>query len=89
MTRSSDEMVMLQTIAGYDLNAYNSQDRLVPQYLESNLDPEIQSAIEPAIGVLVAAGAKTGDVALEMNTDRAVTFAEASAYHAEYIAKSP
>jgi aspartyl-tRNA(Asn)/glutamyl-tRNA(Gln) amidotransferase subunit A len=53
------------------------------------LQPEIQAAIEQALAILVRLGGEPRDVPLEVSTDRTVMRAEAYAYHAEYIAKTP
>ena len=59
------------------------------EFFYADLHPEVQAAIDKALTVLVAAGAESADVPLEVSTDRTVIRAEAYAYHAEYIAKTP
>jgi aspartyl-tRNA(Asn)/glutamyl-tRNA(Gln) amidotransferase subunit A len=59
------------------------------EFFYTNLHPEVQAAIDQALAVLVTVGGETRDVPLEVSTDRTVIRAEAYAYHAEYIAKSP
>jgi aspartyl-tRNA(Asn)/glutamyl-tRNA(Gln) amidotransferase subunit A len=59
------------------------------EFFCANLQPEIQSAFDQALAVLVMIGAEARDVPLEVSMDRIVVRAEAYAYHAEYIAKTP
>jgi len=59
------------------------------EFFYENLHPEVQAAIERALAVLGTLGAETHDVALQVSTDRTVIRAEAYAYHAEYLAKTP
>jgi aspartyl-tRNA(Asn)/glutamyl-tRNA(Gln) amidotransferase subunit A len=59
------------------------------EFFYANLDAEVQAAIDRALSVMVAIGAETRDVSIEVSTDRTVLRAEAYAYHSEYIAKSP
>ena len=59
------------------------------EFFYENLHPEVQAAIDRALTVLGTLGAETHDVALQVSTDRTVIRAEAYAYHAEYIAKTP
>ena len=59
------------------------------EFFYADVAPEIQAALNRALGVLEAIGAKTADVPLEVSKDRSVIRAEAYAYHAEYVRKSP
>jgi aspartyl-tRNA(Asn)/glutamyl-tRNA(Gln) amidotransferase subunit A len=59
------------------------------EFYYADLDPEVQAAIDQALAILVTVGGETRDVPLEASTDRTVIRAEAYAYHAEYIAKTP
>jgi aspartyl-tRNA(Asn)/glutamyl-tRNA(Gln) amidotransferase subunit A len=59
------------------------------EFFFANLDPEIQATFDQALAVLVRIGAETRDVPLEVSKDRTVIRAEAYAYHAEYMAKTP
>jgi aspartyl-tRNA(Asn)/glutamyl-tRNA(Gln) amidotransferase subunit A len=59
------------------------------EFFYSNLDPDIQAAIDQALAVLVRVGGETRDVPLEVSKDRTVVRAEAYTFHAEYIAKTP
>ena len=56
-----------------------------------SVDPEIQAGVNEALSILRKLTASTKDVALPVNkiTDRTVIAAEAYAYHAEFVAKSP
>jgi len=59
------------------------------EFFYADLHPEVQAAIDQALAVLVTVGGETREVPLEVSTDRTVIRAEAYAYHAEYIAKTP
>jgi aspartyl-tRNA(Asn)/glutamyl-tRNA(Gln) amidotransferase subunit A len=59
------------------------------EFFYANLHPEIQAAIDQALAVLVTLGGETRDMPLEVSADRTVFRAEAYAYHAEYIARTP
>jgi len=59
------------------------------EFFFASLDPEVQTAMDEALRVLVSLGAQLKDVPLEVSTDRTVIRAEAYAYHAGFIAKTP
>ena len=59
------------------------------EFFYADLDPEIQAAIDQALQVLVAAGARLVDVPLEVSGDRTVLRSEAYAAQAENITKTP
>jgi aspartyl-tRNA(Asn)/glutamyl-tRNA(Gln) amidotransferase subunit A len=59
------------------------------EFFYASLDPDIQAATDQALRTLVALGAELREAPLEVSTDRIVIRAEAYAYHAEYVAKSP
>jgi aspartyl-tRNA(Asn)/glutamyl-tRNA(Gln) amidotransferase subunit A len=52
------------------------------------LDPEVASAIEKALGVLRAQFAEMHEIELPVPTDRTLQSAESYAYHAEFIARA-
>ena len=59
------------------------------QVFYEDLDPEVNSAIEQALGVLQAVSGEIHEVELAVPTDRALQAAESYAYHAEFVARSP
>jgi aspartyl-tRNA(Asn)/glutamyl-tRNA(Gln) amidotransferase subunit A len=59
------------------------------EYYYADLQLDVQSAIDKALGVLVTLGGELQPLALEVNSDRTVLRAEAYAYHAEFIAQTP
>jgi aspartyl-tRNA(Asn)/glutamyl-tRNA(Gln) amidotransferase subunit A len=59
------------------------------EYFFEDLDREVASAVEQALGVIRALVADTREVKLEVPTDRSLQAAEAFAFHAENVAKSP
>lgn len=59
------------------------------EFFYADVHSEIQAAIDRALGLFIAMGDECRDVALDVSTDRTVFRAEAFAYHAEYIARTP
>jgi aspartyl-tRNA(Asn)/glutamyl-tRNA(Gln) amidotransferase subunit A len=59
------------------------------EFFYASLDADIQAATDQALRTLAGLGAELREVPLEVSTDRIVIRAEAYAYHAEYVAKSP
>jgi len=59
------------------------------QYFFEDLDWEVASALEQALGVVRALVADTREVKLKVPTDLSLRAAEAFAFHAENVAKSP
>lgn len=64
---------------------------VVREYFFDELDAEVAAAMEQALRVLVGLGAEVKDVRLgnSVPTDRTLQAAEAFAYHAENVARSP
>jgi Asp-tRNA(Asn)/Glu-tRNA(Gln) amidotransferase A subunit family amidase len=58
-------------------------------YFFDDLDPEVASAIEQALRDISSLGAAIREVRLDVPVDRTLQAAEAYAYHAENVAKSP
>jgi Asp-tRNA(Asn)/Glu-tRNA(Gln) amidotransferase A subunit family amidase len=58
-------------------------------YFFDDLDAEVASAIEQALRELSSLGAEIREVQLDVPIDRTLQAAEAYAYHAENVAKSP
>lgn len=58
-------------------------------YFYDDLDPEVAAAMEHALEGLRSLGAELRDVQLDVPTDRRLQMAEAYAFHAENVAKSP
>jgi aspartyl-tRNA(Asn)/glutamyl-tRNA(Gln) amidotransferase subunit A len=59
------------------------------KFFYADLDPEIASAVEQAIGVLRTLGRDLSEIEIEVPTDRTLQTAEAYAYHAESASRSP
>jgi Asp-tRNA(Asn)/Glu-tRNA(Gln) amidotransferase A subunit family amidase len=59
------------------------------QFFYENLDPEIASAMEQALGVLRTLGGDLHEIELDVPTDRTLQTAEAYAYHVEFVSRSP
>jgi aspartyl-tRNA(Asn)/glutamyl-tRNA(Gln) amidotransferase subunit A len=58
-------------------------------YFYDDLDAEVASAVEHALRGIQSLGAQLREVQLEVPTDRTLQMAEAYAFHAENVAKSP
>jgi aspartyl-tRNA(Asn)/glutamyl-tRNA(Gln) amidotransferase subunit A len=73
------------------LGARGSRVRVgIPRrFFYEDLDPEVASAVEHALGVLRTLGAEIREIELEVPTDRTLQAAESYAYHAEFVARSP
>jgi aspartyl-tRNA(Asn)/glutamyl-tRNA(Gln) amidotransferase subunit A len=59
------------------------------KFFFEDLDPEIASAAEQSLGVLTALGGDLHEIEIEVPTDRTLQTAEAYAYHAEFVSRSP
>jgi aspartyl-tRNA(Asn)/glutamyl-tRNA(Gln) amidotransferase subunit A len=58
-------------------------------YFFDDLDPEVAAAVDEALGVLLALSASLRYIHLQPDSDRTLQAAEAYAWHAESVAKSP
>jgi aspartyl-tRNA(Asn)/glutamyl-tRNA(Gln) amidotransferase subunit A len=109
MTRTvADAAIVLQAIAGYDVEETTSERIEVRDYRSvlrakisslrlgrprefffERLHPEIETAVNEALSLLgkITAGVRETDT--PASTNRSVTDAEAYAYHAESLAKTP
>jgi aspartyl-tRNA(Asn)/glutamyl-tRNA(Gln) amidotransferase subunit A len=58
-------------------------------YFNEGLDPEIRDAVDKAVSVFVKLGAEIHEVTVPISPARTVIQAEAFAYHAPSIAKTP
>ena len=54
-----------------------------------DLDPQVASALDSALGLLETFAAEVREVELQVPTDRTLQHAESYAYHAEFVARSP
>jgi len=59
------------------------------RFFYEDLDPEIGSALEHALDVLETLAGELCEVELQVPTDRTLQSAEAYAYHAQFVARSP
>jgi Asp-tRNA(Asn)/Glu-tRNA(Gln) amidotransferase A subunit family amidase len=101
----SDGAVMLQAIAGHNENGVNApvgdyfaaiRERLTPlrigvprKFFYEDLDPEVATAAEEALGVLRALGNDLFEIEIDVPTDRTLQAAESYAYHREFVLRSP
>jgi aspartyl-tRNA(Asn)/glutamyl-tRNA(Gln) amidotransferase subunit A len=59
------------------------------KFFYEDLDPEVASAVEQALGVIGAISGGLREIELDVPTDRTLQTAEAYAYHAEFVSRSP
>jgi aspartyl-tRNA(Asn)/glutamyl-tRNA(Gln) amidotransferase subunit A len=59
------------------------------KFFYDDLDPEVASAVEQALGVLRTLGCDLREIELDVPADRRLQTAESYAYHAEYVSRSP
>jgi aspartyl-tRNA(Asn)/glutamyl-tRNA(Gln) amidotransferase subunit A len=59
------------------------------KFFYEDLDPEVASAIEQALGVFQELGTEVSEIELAVPTDRTLQAAESYACHAEFVARSP
>ncbi len=62
---------------------------LPKKFFFEDLDPEVASAVNHAVSGLAALGAEIREIELPVPTDRTLQSAEAYAFHAEFVARSP
>jgi len=59
------------------------------KFFYEDLDSEVASAMEQALGVLAAIFGSLRDIEIDVPTDRTLQTAESYAYHAEFVSRSP
>jgi aspartyl-tRNA(Asn)/glutamyl-tRNA(Gln) amidotransferase subunit A len=59
------------------------------KFFYEELDREVASAVEQAIGIVSALGNDLFEIVIEVPTDRTLQAAEAYAYHAKFVSRSP
>jgi aspartyl-tRNA(Asn)/glutamyl-tRNA(Gln) amidotransferase subunit A len=59
------------------------------KFFYEDLDPQVASAVEQALGVLGAISGDLREIEVDVPTDRTLQTAEAYAYHAEFVSRSP
>jgi aspartyl-tRNA(Asn)/glutamyl-tRNA(Gln) amidotransferase subunit A len=59
------------------------------KFFYEDLDPEIAAAVEHALGTLRVLASNLVEIEIDVPTDRSVQTAEAYAYHAEFVSRSP
>jgi aspartyl-tRNA(Asn)/glutamyl-tRNA(Gln) amidotransferase subunit A len=59
------------------------------KFFYDDLDPEVGSAVEQALSVLRTLASSLSEIEIDVPTDRTVQTAEAYAYHAEFVSRSP
>jgi aspartyl-tRNA(Asn)/glutamyl-tRNA(Gln) amidotransferase subunit A len=59
------------------------------KFFYGNLDAEVASAVEEALGVLRSLGNDLVEIEIDVPTDRTLQAAESYAYHCEFVSKNP
>jgi len=59
------------------------------KFFYEDLDPEVVSVVEQALGILRTVGGDLREIELDVPTDRTLQTAESYAYHAKFVARSP
>ncbi len=59
------------------------------KFFYEDLDPEIASAVEEALGIIKNLGGDLREIELDVPTDRTLQAAESYAYHAEFVSRAP
>ena len=59
------------------------------KFFYEDLDPEIASAVEQAVGSLRTLGCDLSEIEIDVPTDRTLQTAESYAYHAKFASRSP
>jgi aspartyl-tRNA(Asn)/glutamyl-tRNA(Gln) amidotransferase subunit A len=59
------------------------------KFFYEDLDPEIASAVEEALGIIKNLGCELREIELAVPTNRTLQTAESYAYHAEFVSRSP
>jgi aspartyl-tRNA(Asn)/glutamyl-tRNA(Gln) amidotransferase subunit A len=59
------------------------------KFFYEELDREVASAVEQAIGIVSALGNDLFEIVIDVPTDRTLQTAEAYAYHAKFVSRSP
>jgi aspartyl-tRNA(Asn)/glutamyl-tRNA(Gln) amidotransferase subunit A len=59
------------------------------KFFYDDLDPEVATAAEQALGVLTAISGGLREIEVDVPTDRTLQSAEAYAYHAEFVSRTP
>ena len=88
--RHSDEQRPLPDFSGGSIEAISGLRIGVPrEYFYDDLDPEVRAAVDEALRVLQALGCVLEQIRLDVSTDRTLQSAEAFAFHAESVRKTP
>jgi aspartyl-tRNA(Asn)/glutamyl-tRNA(Gln) amidotransferase subunit A len=59
------------------------------KFFYEDLDPEVASAVEQALGILRTVTSNLSEIEIDVPTGRTLQTAEAYAYHAEFVSRSP
>jgi len=86
---NSEDVPVADYAAGLGTRAKTRRIAVPRTYFFEGLDAEIESAVEQALSVWTTLGAVVRDIELEVPTDRTVQSAEAYAYHAQHVARTP
>ena len=86
---TSVDVPVTDYVSGLGEGAQSVRVGVPRRYFYDDLDAEVASAVELALRGIQSLGAQLREVQLEVPTDRRLQMAEAYAFHAENVAKSP
>jgi Asp-tRNA(Asn)/Glu-tRNA(Gln) amidotransferase A subunit family amidase len=86
---NSANAVVDDYLAAVDREARRIRIGVPRKFFYEDLDPEVASAVEQALGVLQSLVAEIREIELAVPTDRTLQAAESHGYHAEFVARSP
>ncbi len=86
--RSAD-MPVADYVAAFRGGSQRMRIGVPRKFFYDELDAEIASAVEEALGVLRALTGNLSEIELDVPTDRKLQSAESYAYHAEFVSRNP
>jgi aspartyl-tRNA(Asn)/glutamyl-tRNA(Gln) amidotransferase subunit A len=86
---NSSNMAVSDYLAGIRDGSKPARIGVPRKFFFEDIDPEVASAVEEALAVLRTLAGDLREIELEVPTDRTLQSAEAYAYHAEFVSRSP
>ena len=86
---NSSNMPVSDYLAGIRDGSKPAKIGVPRKFFFEDIDPEVASAVEEALAVLRTLVGDLREIELEVPTDRTLQSAEAYAYHAEFVSRSP
>jgi aspartyl-tRNA(Asn)/glutamyl-tRNA(Gln) amidotransferase subunit A len=86
---TSQQMRVPDYLAGINGNTSSLRLGIVRDFFFAGLDPEVEAAMNEALSVLKRLTASLSEIKIPVSADTSVLRAEAYAYHAEFMEKTP